>query len=643
MGFEAFKIGVNLTLTGDANAALQKFRLTVIQASEAVDVLTTRTKVLKGELLTLGGVLRKLNPSLNRFASELNLAATGFKSTNTSMTGFNSRLTSSNIKVEALSRNTAILKGELAGLAIAGDSAAASMGAMPFARRKGGVGGSENTERLEGAAAGASALRMHPRTKEFGPVGIGFSPGYVGAAVGAYVEYKSYEQAKTYMQAQAEFAQLNLGEKANKEADDYAKNLKLVGVSQIDALKTLRDSVVVMGDLASGEKVAPIISKMQYANNALGSSAGIRIGESQYQDLLRVVEIRGGFKSPEEMQKQINEMQQVMSGTGFRVLPNQYLNLMKTGGVAAQQLSDEALYFGLEPLIQEIGGNRVGTALMSMYQAVNAGKMTTQSAIRFQELGLVEPDKAVYNKIGMIKRIKPGGMVGHELARKDFQKWIQDYYLPALKAHGITSQEDVLNEVAYDFGNRTAANIVSKAILQEEKIKKNMRISMGSKGNVATYKAAQETPAGKEIALAKAASDLGVALGQLTMPAVLSGLTALTALVRGITYVVNALNSIKFLVTPADIEKVKNKPTESPFKNLFFHGNDKKDEKQTITVKPIMSQTIQVKSQITLDKKIVGEAVTTHIIDKANSIPNNTSRFDTGMSPTPVLMKMGNY
>lgn len=55
------------------------------------------------------------------------------------------------------------------------------------------------------------------------------------------------------------------------------------------------------------------------------------------------------------------------------------------------------------------------------------------------------------------------------------------------------------------------------------------------------------------------------------------------------------------------------------------------------------SQSVQVKSSFFVDGKKLADGVTHHQVNSANSIPNNTSRYDTGMSPTPVLMKMGNY
>ena len=55
------------------------------------------------------------------------------------------------------------------------------------------------------------------------------------------------------------------------------------------------------------------------------------------------------------------------------------------------------------------------------------------------------------------------------------------------------------------------------------------------------------------------------------------------------------------------------------------------------------NQTVQVSSNIHLDGKKIGEATTRHIVGESLATPNYTSRFDTGMSPTPVLLNGGYY
>jgi hypothetical protein len=515
---DVYKIGVNLALTGDAPKKLNLFNRAVKTASESTSVLTSRLKPLNNELRTMGSLLQTLNPRLSRFTVETGGTRNALTSVNTSLSGFNKRIDTSINRVSVLSTRAAKLTAELSGIAVMGDAAAVGIGAVSASSLPliGGGGRRSGGGRVGGSSGGRKD-----------PFGLMFA-----GAVPLFGVDRLYRESKKYMQAQAEFSQINLGDAQNKIADNYAKNLNLEGVSSIEALKTLRDSVVVMGDTKHAMEIAPVISKMQFANNALFSGSGIKIGESQYQDLLRVVEIRGGFKSTEEMIKQIDYGQHVISGTGGRVLFNQYLNLLKTGGVAAQHLDNEVLYYGLEPLIQELGGFRVGTGLMSIYQTINSGKMTTAAAMRWQKLGLLKKGGAEYTSIGTIKRIKKGGVKNNELASTDILKYIYDVYLPALAKAGINTESEILQEIAYDFGNRTAANLVSKIYLQRGKIEKNMAIDKNAMGSEESYAAALKTAIGTEENFASQWSRFKVAIGEPITPTILSGISALTVVFK---------------------------------------------------------------------------------------------------------------
>ena len=86
------------------------------------------------------------------------------------------------------------------------------------------------------------------------------------------------------------------------------------------------------------------------------------------------------------------------------VKPEDMLNMIKTGGIAAKQLNDTSFFFGLLHTMQEMGGHRTGTGLATAYQNWAAGRSTQQAAEELAQLGLLNKDSVKYGKTGLLVR-----------------------------------------------------------------------------------------------------------------------------------------------------------------------------------------------------------------------------------------------
>jgi hypothetical protein len=238
---------------------------------------------------------------------------------------------------------------------------------------------------------------------------------------------------------------------------------------------------------------------MKFANAAMyGEEAGAEKGQT-FMNMLKVIELRGGLASKEKFEHEANLVQKVLTATGGRVGPNEWLNFIKTGGVAAKSLKDEAFFYKMEPLIQEMGGHRVGTGLMSAYSNLYQGKTTVRAAQEMGRLDLLDLNKVEYNKIGMIKQIKPGALAGGELMKTDPMAWLETVLLPKLAAKGITDQEQIKDTIATIMTNRTASNLFTQMYMQREQIHKNERLNAGAADIDTLNKGAMSTTAGREL------------------------------------------------------------------------------------------------------------------------------------------------
>jgi hypothetical protein len=332
----------------------------------------------------------------------------------------------------------------------------------------------------------------------------------------------TYEAAKTYEQAFARFQALNLGVSVNSDADKFAQSTRIMGASATDLITTLTDLHTVMGDFNNAKAVAPLIAKMEFANKAVFDKAGVKFDQKQALDLAKVIELRGGFRSSDEMMLQADFSQHVMSGTGGRVMPSDYLSFLGTGGVPARLQSNDVFYYQMEPLIQAMkgGGSAVGAGLRAAYQNLGQGRTTTRSAKELERLDLLKPNMVEYDKIGRVKQIKPGGVKGGDLVGSDPMEFLKTVLLPAFAAHGITSDKDIINEFATVFSNPRAAALYSTLFQQMDKIDKNMAINRKAAGITDLEKQAENTPAGVEIKAEKAWENLRIQLGLKIIPLV---------------------------------------------------------------------------------------------------------------------------
>lgn len=81
---------------------------------------------------------------------------------------------------------------------------------------------------------------------------------------------------------------------------------------------------------------------MKFANEAMFGNEHGQENERKFMDMLKVIELRNGLKSEAAFKNQANIIQQVITATGGRVQAGEWLNAIKTGGVAVKGLTNEA-------------------------------------------------------------------------------------------------------------------------------------------------------------------------------------------------------------------------------------------------------------------------------------------------------------
>jgi hypothetical protein len=366
------------------------------------------------------------------------------------------------------------------------------------------------------ASSQQAAERMRTRAGNLASAGAHASVAGVATAAPIWKglgESRHYELEKTRMGA------LGLGDAATKESIEFAKQMKAYGVSQVDKAELMRDALSTFADAHHAEMVLPTLAKMKFANKAVFGQAQGADNERMFMDLLKVIELRGGLASEEEFRKQADMVQRVITATGGRVQADEWLNVIKRGGLAAKGMESEAFYYTLEPLVQEMGGNTVGTAMMSAYQNLYQGKTTKRTLGNLDRFGLIaDRSKVKEDKAGQVSFMDPGALKAADIFRKDQFAWLEQVLLPTLKEKGITEKDQVLDAIGSIFSNRTASNLMSQMYLQRDQIHKNMRLNKGAAGIDQFDTAAKGLPQGKELEMLAKVHDLQKEIGEKVMP-----------------------------------------------------------------------------------------------------------------------------
>lgn len=337
------------------------------------------------------------------------------------------------------------------------------------------------------------------------------------------------EEAAEYQKEVAKLSVMGVGDKAVKEAEKYATSMNIMGQSARDNMKLIREAYAVTGDMHHAEALAPQLARMKFGiDSVLGEGHGAG-AQTMMMDLLKTAELRGAANDPATFARMTNLAMKAYIASGGTVAPRDFLQAMKTGGVAAKGLSDEAFFFQGLHTMQEFGGNRYGTAMMSAYQNLAQGKGSLRAAKELVGMGLIDPKMIEYTTTGTIKQIKPGALKdSFLLAQNQFEYYEKEV---APKLAGLSKDQAFL-KIGSMFSNRTAANLFSTFYNDAPSIKRVFGMAKQADGIDGLYGKAGETAAGKMVDLQAKYRDVLKNLGEVFLPIAITGLEKITGVLQ---------------------------------------------------------------------------------------------------------------
>lgn len=346
------------------------------------------------------------------------------------------------------------------------------------------------------------------------------------------------EAAKQYELAATRFKTLGFGEAVNKEADSFARGAQKFGVSATQMMDALSSSIGMFGELGLAKELAPVIAELSAANDAL--FGGGRMDGAAIKAIMRFNDMRGLTNNKADFMRGLDLAQKLYTGSGGAIGFNDLEQLAKTGGAAFKGMSDEGI-MTLATVLQEQGGSRTGTALMSLYQNLIAGRTTKKTMAALEAAGLVTLGEVTSGTINgkQARSTQISSIVDEELLRTNPGQWIFKYGLSAANKAGAKTDSEVIAFLNDLVSNRTGSNLAGGLATQWEQAMRDKRGVERAMGVEGTRKAFGDTAAGGLANYEARMNDLKIAMGQGLLPILIKVVNGITTLTTGLTNLSN--------------------------------------------------------------------------------------------------------
>jgi hypothetical protein len=390
-----------------------------------------------------------------------------------------------------------------------------------------------------------------------GGVGMGIADSLMvplaAGFIATYVGHKFYEGAKEYQDEFNRFKALNLGYQVNDEADKFVKSTHTFGVAQKDLMKAMSESVGLFGSFDEAAKFTPQLVELGKANAAIYGDKNGRLDDEGLKSLLKFIDREGGFKDEASFNESLDLAEQLVTGSGGFLHFQDLGAFSQNAGTAFRSLSKEGKLH-MEGLMIEQGGAKAGTALMSIYQNLVAGRTPKKTMGMLQDLGLATLQMQEHGSVGgkPMKSLVMTDIAQRSLLQSDPARWMDEVLLPALARKGITSEADVLKAVNDVLSNRTASNQGSIMTTQQFQIMRDYHLAKGAMGAKQVTDLYKNSASGAEDDFTAAWTDFKNQFGKTILPAITNMLRVGADILRTI----GGINDTAMTVAQAQMDQV---------------------------------------------------------------------------------------
>lgn len=310
-----------------------------------------------------------------------------------------------------------------------------------------------------------------PRHEGGGPAGVGEA---IASGVGLQHVRDALVSGLNVDTERAQMRQAGWTKGEMKTAEHRANRLAAEwGVSPASAMNIIREGRPTFGgDLQQTLANVPDFFAVLTAMRQKNPKASEEENNRQLGNIIKAGEIMGYSGDPAKMRQYADFMTKMTQVHGSALRGEEILNFAKSGKTAASGANFDFLQSVLPTMLPELGGDRLGTALMTLRQALVGGKMKKRAAENLANLGIVDPAGFISTDDADVKGVKPDAVKGSKILEKNPLEWVKSVLLPAMNAKGISPQ-DQSSTLSTLFSDRNAEYIVNLMLEQMQRLEKD--------------------------------------------------------------------------------------------------------------------------------------------------------------------------
>ncbi|MGP1038821.1 phage tail tape measure protein [Serratia sp. CY70267] len=343
-------------------------------------------------------------------------------------------------------------------------------------------------------------------------------------------------ESATYSQHVERFRAQGVSDREIQDSQGFVRTHPVIGASQTELMKLYGEAFAITRDEHHTQDATIQLARAETAINMLGSKGLLTpeqthaFSELSYA-MLKNAELRNEIKDPKQFASFINESVKAFAVTQTIVTPKDTNDFMKTGGLAAKDISRNEYFYAFSHLIQEMGGERTGNALNSARQNWIGKRIKERNKDEMDKIGLI--DNVTYSKTGHVKDFN---LVNHEKFNTAPFKYLLEEVVPRIKkAYPGLSEEGIQLKISDLFSHRTASDLFATMYNQRENIMKQMTAGTKVQDIDTIIGNGEKTAPGQELILEAKKRDLYKQLGDNILPLYIKGLSLINNALTGIS------------------------------------------------------------------------------------------------------------
>lgn len=352
-----------------------------------------------------------------------------------------------------------------------------------------------------GGSAAPAARQPLPVGEVAGGLGL-IEAGRRAVLAGADIDTER-SQARQAGWSEAEIA------RAERAANDYAGRY---GIAPGAAMNIIREGRPTFGGSLDQtlENVAPFFDVLT-AMRQKSPQASAEEHNRQLGSMIKAGEILGYSSDPAKLKSYADFMTQMVQVHGSALRGEEVLNFAKSGKSAASGVSFDYLKSIFPTMLPELGGDRLGTASMTLRQALVGGKMKKRAAENLAELGLIDPAGMIKTADDDVMGVKASAVKGAKLIEQNPLEWVRQVLVPAMDAKQV-KPEDRPAMLSTLFSDRNAEYLINLLVTQMSRLEKDRATVEKAKGVAGAQEALRDDPYLAAKRVAGGAANVGSAL-----------------------------------------------------------------------------------------------------------------------------------